>query len=545
MVSHINFNILSDIKSKYNLFNINDNDNNNNISLNIHNDINEEQNIESIRQNIENKDKKIENEEKKISNEETKIVNNENSDINNNNLKFTFEKLQLEVIQSLKKYTKNKKNWHNYNNNYNNNNNYNKYNNKYNNSYTKNKNYNNYNNSNIDKNIGNNESINSKNNFRESDTSKNKNNTFPLNVFNNSKLNWRKNCSKLNCQLNNIDKNELNINKELNKLSINNFENIYNSVINIFCNLIYHKIVEILKNECLDLNKFDDNKNKYFKSLQEHINKYQNILWYNIINKIIIQPNYCENYFKFILKLVTIKHNNYINNIIINIFKKKIISFINVIDDNNKDEFDYSSLSIMELPKYKTKINNESNTLYYNIICKFLVYLNTQKLNFTQINQNKNNLIKNIIDFLNNDNYLTIKENKSKLENLLNNDKFLNNENTFFVFGKFTNFFIDITKKRNNLKNISEIFITGLFDNFKIINDMLVWEPINLEEIQYRINFIIGFLNDNKSFVNNITKNNFDFIESELNTIKSNENLPSNLKFKLLDCIDNIKKCKN
>ena len=24
--------------------------------------------------------------------------------------------------------------------------------------------------------------------------------------------------------------------------------------------------------------------------------------------------------------------------------------------------------------------------------------------------------------------------------------------------------------------------------NFKIINDMLVWEPINFEEIQYRIN---------------------------------------------------------
>ena len=74
---------------------------------------------------------------------------------------------------------------------------------------------------------------------------------------------------------------------------------------------------------------------------------------------------------------------------------------------------------------------------------------------------------------------------------------------------------------------------------------MLVWEPINLEEIQNKINFIIGFLNDNKSFINNITKNNYDFIESELNIIKSNENLPSNFKFKLLDCIDNIKKNKN
>ena len=241
------------------------------------------------------------------------------------------------------------------------------------------------------------------------------------------------------------------------------------------------------------------------------------------------------------MKLVTIKHNNYINNIITNIFKQKIISFI---DDNNKDNFDYCSLSIMELPKYKSKITNESNKLYYNVICKFLVYLNTQKLNFTQINENKNNLIKNIIDFLNCDNYFTINENKSKFENLLDNYKFLNNQNTFFVLGRFTNFFIDMTKKRNNLKNISEVFITALFDNFKIINDMLVWEPINLEEIQYRINFIIGFLNDNKSFVNNITKNNYDFIESELNTIKSNENLPSNLKFKLLDCIDNIKKCK-
>ena len=53
MVSYINLNILSDIKSRYNLFNINDNDNNSNISLN--NDISKKINNESIRQDIVNK----------------------------------------------------------------------------------------------------------------------------------------------------------------------------------------------------------------------------------------------------------------------------------------------------------------------------------------------------------------------------------------------------------------------------------------------------------------------------------------------------------
>ena len=102
MVSHINFGILFDIKAKYNLFNINDNDNdndNNNISLNIRNDITEKQNKESISHNIEN----IENKE----NKEKKIKYTENNDISNN-LDLIFEKLQVEVIQSLKKYTKNK-----------------------------------------------------------------------------------------------------------------------------------------------------------------------------------------------------------------------------------------------------------------------------------------------------------------------------------------------------------------------------------------------------------------------------------------------------
>ena len=36
-------------------------------------------------------------------------------------------------------------------------------------------------------------------------------------------------------------------------------------------------------------------------NILKHINKYQNILWLNIINKILVQTNYCENYFKFIL----------------------------------------------------------------------------------------------------------------------------------------------------------------------------------------------------------------------------------------------------
>lgn len=461
-----------------------------------------------------------------------------NIDFNFENI---FKKLQDDVVESINNYSKNLKKNQVYKNKFlNKSNGLNKHF-KNNSSYNTKQNDNNFNNFN-NNNYNSSKFINNNSNHTSNYNSNHNLGKFNKDIGNNN--GWRISSSKLrlNSLLANTDKFELNLNKELNKLSSNNFDIIYNNVISIFIEIIYFKINSTLSDNNL-LENFNELKKVNFANLIDNIKKYQNILWSNLINKIIVQKNYCDIYFKFILKLVTIKHDYFINKIIFEILKNKFDDIVNV-DKINVNDNDFKKINILNLHNFKKYIIDDK-LLYFKTLTNYFIFLNTQKLNFIIINNKKNELIKYIINFLNKEKYFESKETINIFVELIKKEEYLQDSETFLILGKFINFFIDITKKRNNLKNISDTFINALLKNFKLLNDMLVWEPIDLNNLQNRIYFLIGFLNNNYSFIQNLSLNNFNVFNSELSNLSTNENLPSNLKYKVLDCIDNIKQIRN
>ena len=87
---------------------------------------------------------------------------------------------------------------------------------------------------------------------------------------------------------------------------------------------------------------------------------------------------------------------------------------------------------------------------------------------------------------------------------------------------------------------MNDILLLAIYDNFKHINELLQWEPIKKDALERRVYFTIGFLEDNKKFIQKLDTDFYRDIECELDALKKCNTIPTTIKFKLLDCIDNF-----
>lgn len=127
----------------------------------------------------------------------------------------------------------------------------------------------------------------------------------------------------------------------------------------------------------------------------------------------------------------------------------------------------------------------------------------------------------------------------------MQNDKLVNlnlssftNDVIYQLFGYFNKYFNNFQKGVNN-KLFTE-YLLAIYENFKKINDLLIWEPINILELENRIYFTIGFLHDNTHFIKILDYDLYQDIEAELEKIKKCNKLPISVKYKILDTIDNF-----
>jgi hypothetical protein len=110
-------------------------------------------------------------------------------------------------------------------------------------------------------------------------------------------------------------------------------------------------------------------------------------------------------------------------------------------------------------------------------------------------------------------------------------------ETTFNFLGYFNKYFGNFN---SNSKSSFNEYLLSIYENFKNINELLIWEPINMVELENRIYFVIGFLEANNKFIKCLDYDFFQDIESELETIKKAKNIPVSVKYKLFDTIDNF-----
>lgn len=354
---------------------------------------------------------------------------------------------------------------------------------------------------------------------------------------NNNQNNWREEKKVgLKSFLKNVDKFELGINMELNKISSKNIDIIVDSIKNKFIDVLSNDIVKELTNveKYSDLNEKLNyiytlgklNVSQEFglnKILQKYYDN-QEKLWHNIINKLCYQENLVDLYLKFIHKLLLIKHTD-----IIDILEEKIIEKVLKLSNNsyhNGSEDDINKSRLQQVIKLLTNYLKKNNS---SVIVSFHTY-----------NKFKNELIEECIEFNKTQSYFQNKE--IKLYQLLELSKDNTNipyQSIFSSLGKFVKYFTDLNRK-DKMNNLYDILLMSIYDNFKILNEILQWEPIDNMDIEKRVNFIVGVLEDNVKFIKGLDTDFYRDIECELDMIKKYKNIPISVKYRLFDCIDNF-----
>ena len=292
--------------------------------------------------------------------------------------------------------------------------------------------------------------------------------------------------SRLSLQLSGVDKIKLALNRELNKLSPMNADSILDSILEIFMDYV----IDYIKQQCKTESKCvvgDDFTSKWMDYTAE--------LWTQLMSKILSQLNMTDTYFKFIAKLINITDTDIIDRI-----------------ESRLSIFEKACLSIEDL---------------------------FGKVNFDLIYNKKTAIITEMLTFLNTLNYLT----NEKLDMILG---FANTtfdiDVIFNIMGKFIKCFMDLSGgyKKQADKHLYDALLAGLRNNFRIVNDLLQWEPLNKPELEKRIHFIIGFFQDNKKFIQALDTDFYRDVECQLDGLKKSQNIPSALKYKLFDCIDSV-----
>ena len=366
----------------------------------------------------------------------------------------------------------------------------------------------------------NNKYQNSKNNYNKY----NKKNTAPFKPRNGLK-------SKLLFS----DKYEIIFNKECSKITDANIENAIKSIIDTFVEYIYDKINSYIDNYLklkVRMNNASINFEDFnYKQLFNKYEQYQTSLWNILIKRMIIsQNNYIYN--QFINELLN-KDNNY--------FKRKI-----------SDKLDEISIYYNNLYSKSTMIDSDKYLDYFETLYNDIIG-NISKYNFDLkiLLKQRNNLINVIYNFINNNEIMFDSQKHIEELNKACNVKIdLDIENNYKVLGQF----IKYTNKIKENKKKREMYTTNghlistlidcIYNNFNNLVDLLSWEPFNLEEFEKRVYFIIGFLENNKSFIKYLNEDTFVEFINILEKIKKSE-IPPIIKYKVFDIVDNFNKIRN
>ena len=315
-------------------------------------------------------------------------------------------------------------------------------------------------------------------------------------TINNGAPNWRNSkppskLSALSSQLEGVDKCKLAINRELNKLSSSNFDLIVASVQQVFTEFITSSILEKGTQTALG--------NDFIIAWENYVNH----LWNLLINKTLMQSNYSDIYFRFMNKFIC------------------------------TNDIDF-------LSKWKTETSGIIELGVSNKIVNDL----TGKIGFRKLENNKAPLVSEMIAFMKNSNYLAT---NNLLYELLGDAVNNTCENIFNTLGKFVKHFTEVEKGRKMSraeKTAYDILLLALYDNFKTINDLVQWEPINVDELEKRVYFTIGFFNDNRRFIQGLDMDFYRDMECQLDSLKRTDTIPTTVKYKLFDCIDNFISCR-
>lgn len=300
--------------------------------------------------------------------------------------------------------------------------------------------------------------------------------------------------SALSSQLEGTDKIKLALNRELNKLSPSNFELIISSVQTIFIDFITNSVVA---NGSVP--EFSQ------KELISMWNEYVQHLWFSVINKTLTQTNYSDIYFRFINKFICMSNDEFI------------------------DKWKSYAIQILD----------------HDVVVKVVEKL-YGIVSFNKLENNKTNLVSEMIAFMKNSNYLV---GHNMLYELLGNVVNNSCENIFNTLGKFVKYFTESERANGRKlsraeKNAYDILLLALYDNFKTINDLVQWEPVNMDELEKRVYFTIGFFHDNRRFIQGLDMDFYRDMECQLDSLKRTDTIPTTIKYKLFDCIDNFISCR-
>lgn len=345
----------------------------------------------------------------------------------------------------------------------------------------------------------------------------------------------------------------LSLNKSLNILSPTNIDVVFGNILEANGMYIVNTITEYMDNYNKFLLKFKSDDNMIqaldFKNLQDNIKNFTDYIILIIFKKSLIDFNNFNIYFKFINLIQKINIDKFKYNVNSRVYQyvNKIITTNNsFIKDDNKDFID----SLNNKNKSKTEyLLKELDTLEYmntltdnfvtNLKIESLAYLkntdDTDNIQFGNVNNVNNDTI--IIDKLRHYLETTIcYKQKAKTVNLTL-APFVNDV-LYQLIGYFNKYYNNFTKSSSN--KLFTDYLLAIYENFKRINELLIWEPINTIELENRIYFTIGFLHNNKQFIKILDYDLYQDIESELETIKKSNNIPTSVKYKLLDTIDNF-----
>lgn len=289
-----------------------------------------------------------------------------------------------------------------------------------------------------------------------------------------------------------VDKIKVSINRELNKLSPTNLDVIFDSLTDIFTTWLIDEL----------------NKDTETATLTERYTGYQQELWTNITSKMLTQANLATTYFALI------------------------------------DRFCQCTHKVM-----LEKIKNKTPVLAARVT-------STLDIGFTGISSRKQELLSEIMQYLRTMDYFTGNQESTdnKLCGLLKYDLTTNIDTVFHTLGLFVRNSIEVAKpqtggnrrdRRAANNTMYDVLLLAFYDNFKHLNELICWDPVVIEEVEKRVYLTIGFLENNKTFVQSLDMDFYRDIECELDSLKRCSTIPTTIKFKLLDCIDNFISTRN
>jgi len=358
----------------------------------------------------------------------------------------------------------------------------------------------------------------------------------------------------------------LTLNRNINKLSLNNFDLIMGSNLECIGMNIVNDMAEYLENYNKFFVKFRGDENMIqdynFIRIQEAFISHINHIVILCIKKSLIQLDQHKLFFKYIQILQNAKIENFkdnvskrvglkvneiieINNsnqtikeeeriIINNKLKLKLQQFISNINNFEINKhIEEIKLKIKQLTidflKFKYSDNNNNDILLNNTFSNYEKYQETNNDDFNELNLEEMSSIRLVEDL---NKYLLTKNTHTNLEL-----KKYKNEIMFNFLGYFNKYFGNFNSSSNS---VFTSYLLSIYENFKSINELLIWKPINKIELENRIYFVIGFLDNNTKFIKCLDYDFYEDIESELETIKKSKNIPVSVKYKLFDTIDNF-----